>query len=88
MRRELREELGVEATIGELVERYEFAYPGRAPIELAFYAVPAFLGEPHGDFFAQLRWVPPAELPGLDFLEGDVEFVRRLAAGDFDDALR
>jgi hypothetical protein len=26
-----------------------------------------------------MRWVAPGELPLFDFLEGDVEFVKRLA---------
>ena len=29
--------------------------------------------------FAQIVWDTPAALPGYDFLEGDVEFVQRLA---------
>jgi hypothetical protein len=29
--------------------------------------------------FDEIRWVAPGELPQFDFLEGDVEFVKRLA---------
>ncbi len=84
LRRELREELGIEATIGKLITRYEFSYPRKPPIELAFYLVQGFAGPLDGDFFAQTLWATPSELPALDFLEGDVDFVRRLAAGEFD----
>lgn len=78
--RELREELAVPAQIGDQLESYEFRYPGKDPILLIFYEVTAFEGEPRNCVFQEIRWVAPAELPEFDFLEGDVEFVKRLAA--------
>ena len=83
LRRELREELGVEAIVGEAVTRYSFRYPEKPPIELAFYWVREYSGRLEVEFFEQILWKAPSELPGLDFLEGDVDFVRRLAAGEF-----
>jgi len=77
--RELREELAVHAQIGAEVERYEFRYPGKSAILLIFYAVTDFAGEPRNCVFEEIRWVAPGELPRFDFLEGDVEFVKRLA---------
>ena len=77
--RELQEELAVRAQIGDEVERYEFCYPGKSPILLIFYAVTDFSGEPRNCVFEEMRWVAPCELPQFDFLEGDVEFVKRLA---------
>jgi len=79
LRRELAEELGIEAAIGAEVERYEFAYPGKPPILLIFCEVAEFAAEPRNLIFEELRWVQTGELPQFDFLEGDVEFVRRLA---------
>jgi 8-oxo-dGTP diphosphatase len=79
LRRELQEELAVHAHIGDEVERYEFCYPGKSPILLIFYAVTDFVGEPRNCVFEEMRWVAPSELPGFDFLEGDAEFVKRLA---------
>jgi len=81
LRRELREELSIEARVGDEIERYEFCYPGKRPILLIFHVVDEFVGEPRNCIFADILWAPPAELPGFDFLEGDVEFVKRLAAG-------
>ena len=81
LRRELAEELAIEAEIGEEVTRYEYAYPGRAPILLVFYRVKSFTGEPRNLAFEQIRWVQRERLPELDFLEGDVEFVSGLAVG-------
>ena len=77
--RELQEELAVHARIGHEAERYEFCYPGKSPILLIFYAVSDFDGEPRNCVFEEIRWVAPGELPRFDFLEGDVELVKRLA---------
>ena len=74
--RELDEELGVKARIAGEITRFEFQYPGRARILLIFYRVVEFDGEPRNLDFEQLRWVAREELPQLDFLEGDVDFVR------------
>jgi hypothetical protein len=38
-----------------------------------------FEGEPRNCVFEEMRWAEAGELPGFDFLEGDVEFVKRLA---------
>jgi 8-oxo-dGTP diphosphatase len=78
--RELREELSIEARIDSEIERYCYEYPGRKPIELIFFAVTGFEGEPCYDQFAEVRWAERRDLPAFDFLDGDVEFVRRLAS--------
>lgn len=79
-RRELREELGIVATIGAEIRRYEYSYPGKAAILLVFFQVAEFEGEPDPDQFAEIRWEDPRDMPSFDFLEGDVDFVRELAA--------
>jgi len=79
--RELREELAIEAVIGEEITRYPYQYPGRARVELIFYRVLEFSGEPRNQAFERIAWAPPGRLPEYDFLDGDIEFVRRLAAG-------
>jgi 8-oxo-dGTP diphosphatase len=76
LRRELREELGIEASIGEEITRYEFAYPGRAPILLIFFWVREFAGVPENLVFESMSWVYRSGLAEYDFLEGDVDFVR------------
>lgn len=78
LRRELREELGIEAAIGAELWRTEHAYPGRPPVVLAFFRVDDFAGELRNLVFAELRWVRPAELAALDFLEADRELIQRL----------
>lgn len=81
--RELAEELQIEAKVGIEMARYEHDYPSGSRVHLLFFAVTEFSGEPKARVFEEIRWVPLAELPGVDFLEGDHDFVRRLARGDF-----
>jgi 8-oxo-dGTP diphosphatase len=81
--RELREELGIEATIGQELVRYEHRYPRRTSILLIFYSVTQFSGEPKSLAFEKIVWESPEKLPGYDFLDGDLDFVRRLAAREF-----
>jgi 8-oxo-dGTP diphosphatase len=77
--RELREELGIEARIGDEIERYDFSYSANNVTRLIFFHVTKFTGEPENLDFAQIVWAHRNRLPDYDFLEGDVEFVRRLA---------
>jgi 8-oxo-dGTP diphosphatase len=79
LERELREELAIQARIGGEIARYEYCYPGRNPILLVFYRVGEFDTEPRNLIFQEIRWESPDKLPEYDFLEGDAEFVRRLA---------
>lgn len=80
--RELHEELGIRAQIGEEMARYEHQYPGKTAILLMFYRVTAFEGDPVNHVFESIRWESRFKLPDYDFLDGDVDFVRRLARGD------
>jgi mutator protein MutT len=78
LKRELREELSIDAVIGEEIERYEFRYPGRLPIQLIFFRVREFEGEPENLVFEAIEWTRPEQMPSYDFLDGDIEFVKRL----------
>ncbi len=79
LRRELQEELGVDAEIGPEIIRYEFQYPRRTPILLIFLGVERYDGEVRNEVFEQIRWESRERLPLYDFLDGDRDFVRRLA---------
>jgi 8-oxo-dGTP diphosphatase len=81
--RELREELQIEAEVGTELARYEHDYASGSRVHLLFFSVLKFSGEPNGKVFEQIRWVELHSLPALDFLEGDLDFVRRLARGEF-----
>ncbi|MFJ3232887.1 (deoxy)nucleoside triphosphate pyrophosphohydrolase [Streptomyces sp. NPDC086787] len=77
--RELREELGVDA---EAVERVPGEWPLRAPYVLHVWTARLRPGsarpEPLQDH-DELRWLTPGELWDVDWLDQDVEAVRRIA---------
>ena len=81
LRRELEEELGIDAVIGDEVERFRHEYPNGSAVELRFYDVRKYAGEIENRIFREVRWAPPAELPSYDFLEADLKLVKDLAAG-------
>ena len=78
--RELREELQIEAEIGPLIHTEAVQYPERPLIRLSFYRVTEFLGEPVNLQFEEIVWEDHRNLAGYDFLEGDIAFVKKLAA--------
>src|SRR4029077_4959511 len=79
LRRELEEELGIEAKVGEEVSRIVHEYPGGGSVELRFFAVHEYRGEIENKIFRDVRWARRAELPSFDFLEADLSVVRNLA---------
>ncbi|MBV9442897.1 MAG: 8-oxo-dGTP diphosphatase MutT [Acidobacteriaceae bacterium] len=81
--RELREELQIDAQVGSELARYEHDYPSGSRVHLLFFAVRDFEGEPCATVFEQISWIDLRSLPKLDFLDGDIDFVRRLARGDY-----
>jgi 8-oxo-dGTP diphosphatase len=85
--RELREELQIEAKIGAELARYEHDYPSGSRVHLLFFVVKEYIGPPVACVFEQISWVNVAALPDIDFLQGDIDFVKRLARGDFNKQL-
>jgi len=81
LRRELDEELGIQARIGDEVARIQHRYPRGGSVELRFFAVYEFEGEPENRIFRDIQWVVRTRLPEFDFLEADLELVRDIAAG-------
>ncbi len=80
LRRELHEELGIEAEVGAELWRGAHAYPGRPVVALVFFRVDRFRGPLRNLQFADIRWVPLAALGDLDFLAADRELIARLPA--------
>ena len=64
--RELEEELAIRQAEGREIRRYEFTYPGKQPIELIFYRVESFSGEPRNRVFHEMCWAPVRELTKFD----------------------
>ena len=79
--RELREELNIDAMIGEELDSYEVSYGDGFRLMLHFYRVTHFQGELRNQDFEQIVWERPRKLREYDFLEGDVIFLSKLAPG-------
>jgi len=81
LRRELEEELGILATVGDEVKRIQHEYPNGGMVELRFYVVRQYEREIENRIFRDMQWAEPKELPKFDFLEADLTLVKDLAAG-------
>jgi 8-oxo-dGTP diphosphatase len=81
LRRELEEELGIIATIGDEFVRIQHEYPNGGMVELRFFVVRHYEGEIENRIFKDMQWSAPQALPSYDFLEADLTLVRDLAAG-------
>jgi 8-oxo-dGTP diphosphatase len=82
LRRELREELAIEADIGREVSAFQYTYPNGFQVNLVFFQISAYAGEIANQAFERLLWVEPHELPSYDFLEADRGLVARIARGE------
>ena len=60
LRRELEEELGIDATIGDEVARIRHEYKSGSAVELRFYAVREYKGEIENRIFKDMRWAKPS----------------------------
>jgi 8-oxo-dGTP diphosphatase len=81
LHRELEEELGIDATIGDEVARIRHEYKSGNSVELRFFVVREYRGEIENRIFKDLQWATPAELPSFDFLEADLKLVSDLSSG-------
>lgn len=79
--RELEEELGIHARIGEPIIRIVHNYRNGGAVDLQFFAVRTFEGELENRIFNEIRWTHLRELPTYDFLAADRGLIRDLAAG-------
>lgn len=81
LQRELQEELSIDATIGEILERTTHSYPNGRTVALTFFHVPSYTGKIVNTQFQELVWAKPEDLHSYDFLEGDRIFVADLERG-------
>ena len=79
--RELSEELGIDATIGDRVTSVRHTYRNGGAIEIEFFLVREFDGELVNRIFQQMLWSPVVRLPDYDFLAADLTLIRDLAQG-------
>lgn len=77
--RELAEELDIAAGPPEFWREKIHEYPALT-VRLSFFHIRDFKGVPRPLEGQGLRWLTPAEAPGLPFLEADVDIVMELAS--------
>ena len=81
LRRELEEELGIDARIDEEVSRLRHDYKNGGSVELHFFAVRHYQGKLENKIFKEIQWAERKELPTFDFLEADLELIKDLVSG-------
>jgi 8-oxo-dGTP diphosphatase len=82
LRRELHEELAIEAEIGPEVSAFQYTYPNGFEVNLVFFRLSGYAGVMANQAFEQILWVEPGDLLNYDFLEADRTLVARLACGE------
>ncbi len=81
LRRELEEELAVQAEIGPEVYRVRHRYPDRY-VEVVFFRVDSFGLKPRNCVFEAIAWARRNELKAYRFLDADLDLVKRIARGE------
>ena len=76
LRREIREELAVDITVGAEIYSIAHDYPERV-VELHFFSC-ELRGEPQPTLGQQMQWARRADLPALQFPPADDELISRL----------
>jgi 8-oxo-dGTP diphosphatase len=79
--RELTEELGISATIGQRITTIRHTYRNGGSIEIEFFKIAAYDGELVNHIFQQMQWSRVTRLPDFDFLAADLSLIRDLADG-------
>ena len=79
LERELREELGVEASVGELFEVVTHAYAEKT-VHLKFFRCGLKAREPEAIGCASFQWVGQAELNDFKFPAADEQLLKKLIA--------
>jgi len=77
LRRELDEELGIDVTAAEPYMTSHHEYPDRI-VDLEFFLVTAWRGDPRGLEGQGLRWLHPSDLDANVLLPADAPVVDRL----------
>ena|GEM_PF-240911 len=81
LKRELNEELGIDAEIGRPLIRIRHNYRNGGAVDLQFFVVRSFAGELDNRIFNEMRWMGFEKLPHMDFLAADLGLIKDLADG-------
>ena len=77
LKRELREELGIEAEVGDFVCSCKFRY-FQVPLELLVYRASHISGEITALEHDDIKWVLPSDLKDYDFVKADIKVIDKL----------
>jgi mutator protein MutT len=80
--REIREELGVEISVGELFEEIQHDYPDKS-VHLKFFICKLLFGEPQPLGCAACKWIGKIELKDYEFPAADARLLEKLNAYTF-----
>jgi 8-oxo-dGTP diphosphatase len=80
LRRELKEEFGIDVTVDGFVGRSSHRYP-HGEIDLLAYRVTHLSGNFQLNDHEEILWVLPADLPSYDFSAADIPIVKILLEG-------
>ncbi len=80
--RELAEELGIRAEVGQKIANVTHTYVNGNAVELHFFRVDRYEEPIENRIFREVRWVNRRDLPTLDFLDADRAIVRQIAEGE------
>jgi mutator protein MutT len=80
--REIREELGVEISVGELFEEVTHAYREKI-VHLKFFVCKLIRGEPQPLGCAAFRWIKKSELAEYKFPIADAQLLKKLRVYTF-----
>lgn len=88
LRRELKEELGIDVLEYCPIYQHEHTYAGGPTVSLRFFKIVQFRGLVQNLVFHNIVWVDLEQLAALDFLDGDKPFIEKLTAAGGADFLR
>ena len=80
--REIREELGLKISVGELFEEVVHAYPEKS-VRLKFFICKILSGKPQALDCAAVKWATKTELATFDFPAADARLLGRLGELEF-----
>ena len=81
IKRELKEELNINAEIGDLVTKYNYDYPNVSYL-LYFFKIKSYVGEFKIIVHDKLEWVSLNDFHKYDFLQGDTPLINQMLLND------
>ena len=77
LRRELKEELGIEVIDAKLFHQQRVTYPDGRSFEVFYFIIPSFRGALSNNVFEAVEWVNIRNISSYDLLEGNREAVQK-----------